>query len=144
MELSDVMVVGCWFLFDESIARLYFSFVVDVEEGTLLLQHLETLTGTRFSAPTHIAPTYRQSQSEPTEYQTNKSPHIHDPCHCVVTSEWLGLKPGELPPPVIYFDQNKLNAWANMAEHVQVGEISTVFLSITICLLHYCRKPSHP
>jgi hypothetical protein len=78
-----------------------FSPVASTEEGTLLLQHLETLTGTRFSAPTHIAPTYRQ-----------------------MTSEWLGLKPGEMSPPVIYFEQNKLNAWANMAEHVQEALLS--------------------
>ncbi|XP_062515219.1 epithelial cell-transforming sequence 2 oncogene-like isoform X2 [Corticium candelabrum] len=73
-----------------------FSPVASTEEGTLLLQHLETLTGTKFSAPTHIAPTFRQ-----------------------IKSEWLGIKHGELSPPAVYFDQNKLNAWANMAEHVQ-------------------------
>eukprot|EP00118_Oscarella_pearsei_P010908 m.69595 g.69595 ORF g.69595 m.69595 type:complete len:1002 (+) comp35619_c0_seq14:25-3030(+) len=71
--------------------------LASTEEGCALLQYLENLTGMKISAPLNISPTYR-----------------------LINSEWRPAnRRGELKPPAVYFEVNKLNAWANMAEHVE-------------------------
>ncbi|XP_065830944.1 epithelial cell-transforming sequence 2 oncogene-like isoform X2 [Oscarella lobularis] len=74
----------------------FFAPLASTEEGRAILQYIEGFTGTKLSAPSRISPTYKS-----------------------INSEWWGLGGFDLlKPPAVYFDVNKLNAWANMAEQV--------------------------